>query len=43
MQPRGIKSIDLRFAHIVLKKAYIGCNIRAGELTEEDLNKIASY
>ena len=37
---RGIKGIGPRFAHIVLRKAQIDCNKRAGELTEKDIEKI---
>ena len=37
---RGIKGIGPRFAHMVLRKAQIDPRIRAGELSEKDVEKI---
>eukprot|EP01016_Furgasonia_blochmanni_P053571 TRINITY_DN867_c0_g1_i5.p2 TRINITY_DN867_c0_g1~~TRINITY_DN867_c0_g1_i5.p2 ORF type:complete len:226 (-),score=85.22 TRINITY_DN867_c0_g1_i5:230-826(-) len=37
---RGIKGIGRRFAHVVVKKARLNVNQRAGELSENDLQKI---
>jgi small subunit ribosomal protein S18e len=38
----GIKGIGKRFSNLVLKRAGVDLNKRAGELTEEEINKVVT-
>jgi len=37
---KSIKGIGRRFSHLILRKAGVDCNKRAGELKEDEINKL---